>query len=348
MTPITPAATSSRWSELATRVLEGHELTPEEAEAILAAPDGELLDLLAAAYRLRHAHFGNRVKLNYLVNAKNGLCPEDCGYCSQSADSTAPIEKYRLMTREQIIEKADHAANLHAGTCCIVISGRGPSDQEVDHVADAVREIKQRHPELKLCACLGLLKDGQAERLAAAGADRYNHNVNTAESYYDEICTTHTYRERLETIEAAKKAGISPCSGVIVGMGETRQQVVESAFALKRLDADSIPVNFLLEIEGTPLATEEEVAARHENPDIDEINPRYCLKVLCMYRFVNPTKEIRASAGREEHMRSLQPMSLYAANALFLADYLTEPGQAVDMDQQMITDLGFEWETAGS
>ena len=348
MTPITPATTSSRWSDLATRVLEGHEISPDEAESILAAPDAEVLDLLAAAYRLRHAHFGNKVKLNYLVNAKNGLCPEDCGYCSQSADSTAPLEKYRLMTREQIIEKAEHAAALHAGTCCIVISGRGPSDEEVDHVADAVREIKQRHPELKLCACLGLLKEGQAERLAAAGADRYNHNVNTAESYYDEICTTHTYRERLETVEAAKKAGISPCSGVIVGMGETRWQVVESAFALKELDADSIPVNFLLEIEGTPLADAEKSATRHENPQVDEITPRYCLKVLCMFRFVNPTKEIRASAGREEHLRSLQPMSLYAANALFLADYLTEPGQAVDMDQQMIEDLGFEWEMPGA
>jgi len=342
---MSPTTAKLSWSDLADRVLDGHEITPDEAEAILAAPDAEVVDLLAAAYRIRHRHFGNRVKLNYLVNAKNGLCPEDCTYCSQSADSEAPLEKYRLMTQEQIVEKAEHAAQLHAGTCCIVISGRGPSDQEVDHVAGAVRTIKERHPDLKICACLGLLQADQAQRLADAGADRYNHNINTAESYYDEICSTHSYRQRLETVEAAKKAGISPCSGVIVGMGETRRQVVESAFALKAIDADSIPVNFLLEIEGTPLATEDQKRARRDDPDVDEITPRYCLKVLAMFRFVNPTKEIRASAGREEHLRSLQPMSLYAANALFLADYLTEPGQAPDMDRRMIEDLGFEWET---
>ncbi len=344
MSPNLATTSSTRWFDLADRVLHGHELTDSQALEILAAPDEEILDLLAAAYRIRHHYFGNRVKLNYLVNAKNGLCPEDCHYCSQSKDSDAPLEKYRLMTQEQIIEKAEHAASLHAGTCCIVISGRGPTDDEVEHVAGAVRTIKARHPEMKICACLGLLNPDQAQRLAEAGADRYNHNINTAESYYDEICSTHTYRERLETVAAAKKAGISPCSGVIVGMGETRHQVVESAVALRTLDADSIPVNFLLEIEGTPLASDEEMAARAANPDIDPITPRYCLKVLAMFRFVNPSKEIRASAGREEHLRSLQPMSLYAANALFLADYLTEPGQAPDMDRQMIEDLGFEWE----
>ena len=209
-------------------------------------------------------------------------------------------------------------------------------DQEVDHVAGAVETIKQRHPDMKICACLGILKEGQADRLAAAGADRYNHNLNTSESHYEEICSTHSYQDRLDTVDASKKAGISPCSGVIVGMGETREQVVESAYALKRLDVDSIPVNFFLAVEGTPLAASGERV---------ELDPRYCLKVLCMYRFVNPAKEIRVSAGREEHLRTLQPMSLYAANAMFLADYLTEPGQAVEMDQQIIEDLGFEWET---
>ncbi len=324
------------WNALAQRVLDGESLDAASARAILDAPDTELVDLLAAAYRIRRHHFGNKVKLNYLVNAKSGLCPEDCTYCSQSKDSTAEIDKYRLLPPDQIVAKADHAASLHAGTCCIVISAKSPSDDEVDQVASAVAEIKQRHPEMKVCACLGLLKEGQAERLAAAGADRYNHNLNTAESHYEDVCSTHTYQDRLETVEAAKKAGISPCSGVIIGMGESRDQVVESAFALRALDVDSIPVNFLIPIEGTPLAAD---------PGREPLDPRTCLKVLCMYRFVNPAKEIRVSAGREVHLRTLQPMALYAANAMFLADYLTEPGQAVDMDQQMIEDLGFEWET---
>lgn len=335
MTNPAAALAPSRWNALADRVLAGESIEPSEARAILDAPDTEVLDLLAAAYRIRHHHYGNRVKVNYLVNAKSGLCPEDCTYCSQSKDSTADIHQYRLMSQEQIVEKADHAATMHAGTCCIVISAKGPSDKEVDHVAGAIREIKQRHPDMKLCACLGILKDGQAERLADSGADRYNHNLNTAPSHYDDICSTHSYQDRLDTVEASKKAGISPCSGVIIGMGESRDQVVESAYALEELDVDSIPVNFLIAIEGTPIAEAER----------ESLDPRYCLKVLCMYRFVNPTKELRISAGREVHLRHMQPMALYAANAMFLADYLTEPGQAPELDAQMVEDLGFEWET---
>lgn len=335
MNPLAAPASLTHWSAHAERVLAGEALDFAQARAILDSPDHELLDLLAAAHRIRHAYFGNKVKLNYLVNAKSGLCPEDCTYCSQSKDSTADIDQYRLLSQDQIVEKADHAARMHAGTCCIVISAKGPSDHEVDHVAGAIERIRERHPEMKLCACLGILREGQAERLAAAGADRYNHNLNTAPSHYEEVCSTHSYADRLATVESAKKAGISPCSGVIVGMGESRDQVVESAFALKALDVDSIPVNFLLAIEGTPIAAQQ----------LEALDPRYCLKVLCMYRFVNPTKEIRVSAGREVHLRHLQPMALYAANAMFLADYLTEPGQAPEMDAQIVEDLGFEWET---
>lgn len=334
MNPVAAPVAVPSWSALAERVLAGEAIEPAQARAILDAPDAEILDLLAAAYRIRRAYFGNKVKLNYLVNAKSGLCPEDCTYCSQSKDSSAEIDQYRLLSQEQIVEKADHAARLHAGTCCIVISAKGPSDREVEHVAGAIEQIRARHPQMKLCACLGILREGQAERLAAAGADRYNHNLNTAPSHYEEVCSTHSYADRLATVESAKKAGISPCSGVIIGMGESRDQVVESAYALKALGVDSIPVNFLIAIEGTPIAERE----------LETLDPRYCLKVLAMYRFVNPTKEIRVSAGREVHLRTMQPLALYAANAMFLADYLTEPGQAPEMDAQIVEDLGFEWE----
>lgn len=335
MNPVAAPVAVASWNALAERVLAGEAIEPAQARAILDAPDAEVLDLLAAAYRIRRAYFGNKVKLNYLVNAKSGLCPEDCTYCSQSKDSSAEIDQYRLLSQEQIVEKADHAARLNAGTCCIVISAKGPSDREVEHVAGAIEQIRARHPQMKLCACLGILREGQAERLAAAGADRYNHNLNTAPSHYEEVCSTHSYADRLATVESAKKAGISPCSGVIIGMGESRDQVVESAYALKALDVDSIPVNFLIAIEGTPIAERE----------LETLDPRYCLKVLAMYRFVNPTKEIRVSAGREVHLRTMQPLALYAANAMFLADYLTEPGQAPEMDAQIVEDLGFEWET---
>ena len=334
----TDPSAASPWHALSGRVLSGTPATTAEALSVLNAPDVEVLDILAAAYRLRRHHFGNTVKLNYLVNAKSGLCPEDCGYCSQSHVSSADIKQYGMMDKETLIEQAEDAVAARASTCCIVISGRGPSQKEVNHVSEAVQEIKSRHPELKVCACMGILRDGQAEQLKEAGVDRYNHNVNTAASHHDEVVSTHTYEDRVRTVEKSKAAGISPCSGVIVGMGESNEQIVESAFALRDLHSDSIPVNFLIPIEGTPM--QERDLGR-------DITPRFALKVLAMFRFVCPDREIRVSAGREVHLRSLQPMSLYAANAIFVSDYLTEPGQASSSDWEMIEDLGFEVEPVG-
>lgn len=327
----------SRWDRLASQVLAGEVLTREEALAVLRSPDAELLDLLAAAYRVRRAYFGNTVKLNYLVNAKSGLCPEDCAYCSQSRVSTAPIARYPLLSKEELLARVERAVQLRASTCCIVLSGRGPTWREVEQVADAVREIKRRHPGLKICACMGLVDEEQARVLREAGVERYNHNLNTAAGFYPAICSTHTYADRVATAQAIKKAGISLCSGLIVGMGETEEHLVEVAFALRELGADSIPINFLIPIRGTPL----EGGARH-------LNPRNCLKVLCLFRFLCPDREIRVSAGREVHLRSLQPLSLYAANALFVADYLTEPGQTAELDWKMIEDLGFDIEPLGA
>lgn len=327
----------SRWHRLADRVLAGEIPTRDDALEILRCPDRELLDLLAAAYRIRYGYFGNTVKLNYLVNAKSGLCGEDCAYCSQSRVSTAPISRYPLLSKEELVARAERAVQLRASTCCIVLSGRGPTAREVEQVAEAVREIKERYPGLKICACMGLLDEEQARVLREAGVGRYNHNLNTAEEFYPAICSTHTHADRVATAQAVKNAGISLCSGLIVGMGETDEHLVEVAFALRRLGADSIPVNFLIPIQGTPL----ERGARH-------LNPRDCLKVLCLFRFICPDREIRVSAGRELHLRSLQPLSLYPANALFVADYLTEPGQAAELDWQMIEDLGFEIEPLDS
>lgn len=328
---------SSRWHALAEQALAGVAPALEDALAVLTAPESELLDLLAAAYRVRRRYYGNRVKLNYLINAKSGLCPEDCGYCSQSRVSAAEIPRYPLLSREAILERAERAVGLQASTCCIVLSGRGPTPREVDHVAQAARAIKAAHPGLKICACMGLLQESQARQLHDAGVERYNHNLNTAESFYEDICSTHTFDDRVATVEAVRASGISPCSGVIVGMGETREQIVDVAFRLRELGAESIPVNFLVPIAGTPLAG----GAR-------ELTPAFCLRVLCLFRLVCPTREIRVSAGREVHLRSLQPLSLYPANALFVADYLTTPGQAPEMDWRMIEDMGFEIEPLGT
>ncbi|MDM5331983.1 biotin synthase BioB [Ureibacillus composti] len=315
---------------LATKVLEGYELTDTEALAILESPDDELLSLLHATYQIRKHYYGNKVKLNMIINTKSGLCAENCGYCSQSIVSKAPIEKYPMMKKDEIVAGAERAASLNVGTYCIVASGRGPVNRELDIVVDAVKEIKEKHQEMTVCACLGILKPEQAEKLKEAGVDRYNHNINTSANHHANITTSHTYDDRVNTVELAKQAGISPCSGVIVGMRETKEDIVAMARSLRILDADSIPVNFLHAIDGTPLE------------GTHELNPRYCLKVLCLFRYINPSKEIRVSGGREVNLGSLQPLSLYAANSIFLGDYLTTDGQPGDKDKQMLEDLGFE------
>ncbi len=229
----------SRWNTLAEQALAGEPLSSAQALEVLAAPDEELVDLLAAAFRVRRRYFGTRVRLNFLVNAKSGHCGEDCGYCSQSRVSTAEIPRYQLLSKEELVQAAERALELKASTCCMVTSGHKPSARELRGVAEAAEEIKQRHPDLKLCACLGEISAEQAGALKESGIDRYNHNLNTAESRYPEICTTHTHADRARTVETVARAGLSPCSGLIVGLGETREQLVEACFALSATRAPS-------------------------------------------------------------------------------------------------------------
>ncbi|WP_163583090.1 biotin synthase BioB [Gracilibacillus saliphilus] len=319
----------SIWQSLARKALHNEMLSNQEALSVLNCPNEQLLNLLDSAFQVRKQYYGNKVKLNMIINTKSGLCPENCGYCAQSRDATAPIEKYRMLDKQSIVQGAKRAHESKSGTYCIVASGRGPSKRELDTVTSAVEEIKQ-HYDMKICACLGLLEPEQADQLKAAGVDRYNHNINTSANHHDQITTSHSYYDRVSTVNAVKAAGISPCSGVIVGMKESKEDVIEMAHALKELNADSIPVNFLHAIDGTLLE------------GTNELTPTYCLKVLCLFRFINPSKEIRISGGREVNLRSLQPFGLYPANSIFIGDYLTTEGQARIQDYQMIEDLGFE------
>jgi biotin synthase len=318
-----------RFDDLADAVLSGAPATAEDALDVLRSTDDELLDVVAAAARLRRKHFGDTVKVNYLVNLKSGLCPEDCHYCSQRLGSTADILRYTWLKSDEAIEQARAGLRGGATRVCMVSSGRGPTDRDVDRVAGMVGALKAEHPDVEVCACLGLLKDGQAERLRAAGVDAYNHNVNTAESHHDEIVTSHTYADRVDTVERAKAAGLSPCSGLIAGLGESDEQLVEALFALRDLGSDSIPVNFLMPFDGTPLE------------GAWELSPGRCLRILAMARFVCPDKEIRIAGGREMHLRSLQGLALHVANSIFLGDYLTSEGQAAEADLELIRDNGF-------
>lgn len=320
---------TTNFDALATRILDGGSATEADALAVLRAPDVDLMFLVAAAGRLRRAHFGSTVKVNYLVNLKSGLCPENCNYCSQAMGSEAPILKYSYLSKDETLKQAGAGLRGGATRVCMVSSGRGPSDRDIDKVVEMTEALKEEYDGVEVCACLGLLKDGQAERLKQAGVDAYNHNINTAESNHDNIVQTHTYDDRVDTIGKAKSAGLSPCSGLIAGLGESDEQLVEALFALKALDADSIPVNFLMPFDGTP----------YENTW--ELSPTRCVKILAMARFVCPDKEIRIAGGRELHLRSLQATALHVANSIFLGDYLTSEGQDALADLRMLRDNGF-------
>lgn len=320
---------TSWFDNLADSILDGGVITEEQAVALLATPDRDLLALVAAGSRLRRRHFGMTVKLNYLVNLKSGLCPESCSYCSQALGSAAPILKYSWLKTDEAVKQADIGIRGGASRVCLVASGRGPGNRDVERVNDIVTRLKGDHDDVEVCACLGILKDGQAESLEEAGVDAYNHNINTAESFHDTIVKSHTYADRTNTVAKAKTAGLSPCSGLIVGLGESDEQVVEALFALRELDSDSIPINFLVPFDGTPMEGQW------------NLTPAQCLRIVITARFVCPDREIRLAGGREIHLRSLQAQALQVANSIFLGDYLTAEGQAAEDDIALIRDNGF-------
>lgn len=322
-----PAALDA--DQLATRIAAGHRLTEAEALAVLATPDFATLPLVGAAGTLRRKHFGNTVKVNYLVNLKSGLCPEDCTYCSQRLGSKAEILKYTWLKPDEAVAQAGYGIAGGASRVCMVASGKGPTDRDVDRVATMVEQLKEEHPQVEVCACLGILKDGQAARLKDAGADAYNHNLNTSESLYPEICTSHSYQDRVDTVQQAQSAGLSSCSGLIVGLGETPEQLIEAVFALRELGSESIPVNFLMPFDGTPM----------EGTWL--LTPLACLRILALVLLACPDKELRIAGGREMHLRSLQSTALEVANSIFLGDYLTSEGQGAAKDLDMIADAGF-------
>lgn len=319
--------------EIAELSLDRRLPTRSEALRLLGGED-DLLDVVSAAFRVRREFFGRRVKLNTIINLKSGLCPEDCSYCSQRLGSAAQIMKYSWIDPDDAAKLAGRALAAGVKRVCLVASGRGPGGRDITRIEDTIGAIKADHPQAEICVCLGLLKDGQAERLREAGAYAYSHNLNTTEERYGEICTTHTYDDRVDTVRRATNAGLSPCSGAIFGMGESDDDIVDLAFALRQLDPDSVPVNFLIPFQGTPLEGRW------------ELTPERCLRILALFRFCFPDVELRLAGGREIHLRGLQVLALHIANSIFLGDYLTSEGQPGADDLQLITDGGFTIEGA--
>ncbi len=319
---------------LADKSLSGAALSRDEARSVLETPENLLPELLSATLQVREAHFGRRVKLCVLLNAQSGICPEDCHYCSQSKISTAKVEKYKLLSEEIIVGQAQKAAQSGAKRFCMVIAARGPQDRDIEHLSAAIQRIKSdpATQNLEICTSLGLMNLEKCQKLKAAGVDYVNHNLNTSERHYAEICTSHTYADRVETLENVQKAGLKTCSGGIVGMGETHDDILDLAFTLREKKVESIPINFLLSIEGTPLA--------NQTP----IEPLLGLKTLCLMRLLNPQSEVRVAAGREVHLKKRQAQALCAANSLFVDGYLTTPGDAAGDVKNWIEAAGFSIE----
>ena len=323
-----------RWRRLAQEALAGRLIAREDARAVLRADGDELLSLLDAAFTVRRAHHGRRVHLHVLENAKMGACPEDCGFCSQSARSGSPSGTAALKSADELVSGARRAAAAHARRYCMVTATRGPSTRDLDAICEAAQRIKAEL-DIELCASLGLLTADKARRLAEAGIDRFNHNLETSERHFGAIVSTHTWADRVETVRIARAAGMETCCGGIVGLGETEEDVLDLAYALRELEVDSVPVNFLDPRPGTPLG------------ESSRVEPTYALKVLCMFRFIHPRADLRVAGGREVNLRSLQAMALYPANSIFTSGYLTTGGNRPDTDLQMIRDMGFEIEYAG-
>ena len=318
----------AHWDHLVEKGLAGVAPSREEALAVLQSSDDDLLGVLHAAFQLRLRFFGRDVRLHVLRNAKSGSCRENCAFCSQSIAAYSGVDRYQMQTVEQLVEGAREAYRMKAVKYCMVTATRGPSPRELEIVCEAVRQIKAEMP-IKICTSLGLLTDTQAERLAAAGVDRFNHNLETSKNYFGNVCQTHKWEDRVATIKAAKRAGMEACCGGIMGMGETLEDRVDLAFALRELEVESIPVNFLDPRPGTALG------------NLPKLKPQDCLRNLCMYRFVNPTRDIRAAGGREVVMKHLQALALYPANSMFTEGYLTTPGQGYQSDLAMIEEAGF-------
>ena len=319
-----------QWVEQA---LNGESLSMEEARTILNGSEIELLPLLHAAGQIRMKHHGRKVRLHQINNIQNGLCPEDCGYCGQSKNSQQPLKQYVIKREDEIVADAQNAKERGVFRYCMVASGRGPDERQTDQLCRVVSRIRDE-VGIRSCLSVGLVDEEQAKRFKEAGLDRLNHNLNTSEAHTPNIVTTHTFEDRMNTLRAAESAGLSTCSGMIAGMGETDDDVIEVGFKLCEMKVPSIPVNFLIPIEGNKVQ------------DFGQLTPERCLRILCLFRFLNPAAEIRVGGGREGHLRGMQGLALYAANSLFVEGYLVTRGDGLEAVREMVEDAGFELEGA--
>ncbi len=285
--------------------------------------------LMAYASEIRDYFKGKEVSFCCIVNAKSGLCPENCKFCAQSAHHNTDAEVYPLISKEEMIEKARQAKMCGASYFGIVTSGTEvATEEEWKEIEYAAKEISSMG--VKPCGSLGMLSLERARKLKEAGLYRYHHNLETARSNFDNICTTHDYEEDIETVKNARKGGLSTCCGGIIGLGETMEQRIELAFTLKEIDVDSVPINILNPIQGTPFA------------NVSSLSPVEVIITVALFRFILPDKDIKLCGGKEKNLRQLLPLGMIAGcDSLMTGNYLTTLGRDATLDKEMIKDLGF-------
>jgi biotin synthase len=307
---------------------ERRPLTKQEALDVARLPLDELPKLIALAHEVRLAYMGDEVELESLINAKSGGCPEDCTFCSQSARYTTEVDRYPILEIDEVVDAAKATVAEGATQFCIVVAVRGPDERLLNRVIECVDAVHEQ-TGLEVAVSLGLLEPGQAERLAAAGVKRYNHNLEAPRAVFGQICTTHSYEDRVETATRAKEAGMELCSGGIIGMGETLEQRVDFAFELAALEPCEVPLNMLDPRPGTPLEEQ------------GLLDPREALQAIALFRLILPSAWLRLAGGRERVLGELQAMGMYAgANALIVGNYLTTTGRAPEEDRTMLEALG--------
>ncbi len=297
---------------------------------VLNSPLEKFYQFLSEANRVKFRKFGNFVETCAILNAKSGHCPSDCKFCAQSSHFSLKIKVYPLLSEKELLGKALSAFDLGIDRFSFVTSGVSPTKEDLRVIGKVVERLKSEKPECKVCASLGQMGREELSFLKSCGLDRYHHNLETSREFYPEISTLQKWEDRYRTVLTAKEVGLSTCCGGIFGLGESEDDIVSLISSLKELSVDSIPVNFLHPIKGTPLES------------ADFLTPLKCLRILTAVRLSIPEAEIRVCGGRERNLRELQPLALFPANALMVGNYLTTKGRSLKDDYQMIKDLGFE------
>ena len=308
------------------------QLSREDALAILNTPDESLEELISFAETFRRKYKGNHVSIHILTNARSGNCSQDCAYCAQSCRSKADIDKYKWVADEKLYEENDFVNEHHLSRHCIGLSGMKFTDAEIEVLAEKIRKMKADGTHL--CCSIGFLTEHQAKVLKDAGLDRINHNLNSSRNYYPNICSTHTFDQRVANIRMLQGLGYEICSGGIIGMGESREDVVDMLMELREIQPEALPINFLLPIPGTPL----------EHADMSVLSTAYCMKVLCLARLLVPKADIRCAAGREVYFKGEENMLLRVVDSIFASGYLTAGGQGIRDTIQAIEAAGFTYE----